>query len=116
MVPLFIGLLLILTALTGAVVWGTPQEQAVIGGFYILLSFVASNLLQKQWVLAVGWSLPGVAAWVGTSWPGVEAKVVAAVLAGLGVALISREFLRRRQQYLDKRPAEKSPAGKDGQE
>jgi hypothetical protein len=116
MVPLFIGLLLILTALTGAVVWGTPQEQAVIGGFYILLSFVASNALQKQWLLVIGWLLLGVAAWVGVNRPEVAAKVVAAVLAGLGVALVSREFLRRRQQYLDKKPGEKSPIGKAGQE
>jgi hypothetical protein len=101
LVPLVVGLLLILTALTGAVVWGTSWEQAVIGGFYILFSFVASNALQKQWTLVIGWLLLGVAAWLGINWPEVVARIIAAPLAGLSVALISREFLRRRRQYLD---------------
>ena len=101
LVPLVLGLLLIITALVGAVVWRSPGEQAAMGGFYILFSFVASNALQKQWSLAVGWSLLGVAIWLAVYWPGLGARLAAAALAGLSVAIISRQFLRRRRQYLD---------------
>lgn len=108
LVPLLVGILLILTALTGVVVWYTPWEQVVIGGLYIVVSFVFSNLLQKHWKLAVGWLLLGAAVWLGMSWPAVEVKVAAAALAGLSIAVLSREFLRKRQQYLANRNGKKS--------
>ncbi len=101
MMPLGVGLLLIVTALAGAVVWGAPREQVMMGGFYILFSFVASNAIQKQWELVAGWTSLGAATWLMLNRPEMWAKVAAAAFMGVGVALLSREFLRRRRQYLD---------------
>ena len=101
MMPLGVGLLLVITALAGAVVWGTAQEQVMMGGFYILFSFVAANAIQKQWELVAGWALVGVAIWLMLNRTEMGAKVAAAAFIGVGVALLSREFLRRRRQYLE---------------
>lgn len=101
MVPLAVGLLLIIGALTGAVVWGTAREQFVMGASYGLFSFVASNLLQKQWVLAGCWTLMGFAVWLILDQEQAAAKIIAAALLAFAVALLSRELLRRRRQYLD---------------
>jgi hypothetical protein len=101
MVPLGVGLLLIISAFTGAVVWGTPRKQVIMGGLYILFSFVASNAIQKQWVLAAGWALLGLAAWLGLNQQEPVVKIIAAAFLGVSVALLIREFLRRRRRYLD---------------
>jgi hypothetical protein len=101
MVPLGVGLLLIISAFTGAVVWGTARNQVVMGGLYILFSFVASNAIQKQWILAAGWTLLGLAAWLGLNQQETVVKVIAAAFLGISVALLMREFLRRRRRYLD---------------
>lgn len=100
LVPLLVGILLILTALTGALVRPTAWEQAIIGSLYILASFVLSNVLQKQWKLMLGWLLLGAAIWLGLNWAETGVRILAAAMAGGGIALIFREFLRRRQQYL----------------
>jgi hypothetical protein len=99
--PFGVGLLLIITTLVGVIVWDTPGQQIIMGGFYILFSFVASNAVQKQWKLAVGWTLLGIAAWLVLNRPEIEAKVIAAALIGIGVALLSKEFLQRRRQALE---------------
>jgi hypothetical protein len=101
MVPLGVGLLLIISAFTGAVVWGTPRKQAVMGGLYILSSFVASNAIQKQWTLAAGWTLFGFGAWLGLNQQETTFKIMASGFLGIGVAFLMREFLRRRSRYLD---------------
>ena len=108
LVPLLVGSLLILTALTGFLVWPTVWEQVIMGSLYVLVSFALSNALQKQWRLTLGWLLLGAAIWVGLVWSVIEVRIVAAVLAGLGTALISKEFLRRRQQYLAEHSDQKS--------
>jgi hypothetical protein len=101
MVPLGVGLLLIISAFTGAVVWGTPRKQVIMGGLYIVFSFVASNAIQKQWILAAGWALLGLAAWLGLNQQETVVKIIAAAFLGVSVALLMREFLRRRRRYLD---------------
>jgi hypothetical protein len=101
MVPLAVGVLLIISAFTDAVVWGTPRKQVLMGVFYILFSFVASNAIQKQWNLAAGWTLLGLALWLGLNRQETVVKIIAAALLGISVSLIMREFLRRRRRYLD---------------
>jgi len=102
LVPLGVGVLLIISAFTGIVVWGAPREQVIMGGFYVLFSFVASNAVQKEWVLAGAWTLLGLAAWLVLNRPETETKIIAAALLGIGVAALSRELLRRRRDYLDR--------------
>jgi hypothetical protein len=100
MVPLGVGILLIISAFTDAVVWETPRKQVMMGALYILASFVASNALQKQWMLTASWTLLGVAAWLGLSQQDTAFKILAAAFLGISVALLMREFLRRRRRYL----------------
>lgn len=100
MVPLAVGVLLIISAVTDAVVWGTPRKQVMMGGLYILFSFVASNAIQKQWMLAAGWTLLGLAIWLGLNQQETVVKIIAAAFLGISVALLMREFLRRRRRYL----------------
>jgi hypothetical protein len=117
MVPLGVGLLLIISAFTGAVVWGTPRKQVIMGGLYILLSFVASNTIQKQWILAAGWALLGLAAWLGLNQQEAVFKIIAAAFLGISVALLMREFLRRRRRYLDGKDANlRTPITKTGKD
>jgi hypothetical protein len=115
MVPLAVGILLIIGALTGAVIWGTARKQLVMGGFYALFSFVASNLIQKHWVLAGCWTLLGVAIWLVLNQQQTEARIMAAAFLAIGVALLSREFLRRRRHYLDTKSGDvPAPIGERG--
>jgi len=102
-VPLVVGGLLLLTAFTGLVVWDSAEHQVVMAGLYILVSFVASNAIQKQWLLASGWFLLGVALWLFESNPEIVVRIAAAAIVGLSIALLAREFLRRRREYLDSR-------------
>jgi hypothetical protein len=101
MVPFAVGILLIITALTDAVVWGTPRKQVLMGVFYILFSFLASNAIRKQWNLAASWTLLGLAIWLGLNRQETVAKIIAAAFLGISVSLLMREFLRRRRRYLD---------------
>jgi hypothetical protein len=101
MVPLAVGILLIISAFTDAVVWGTPRKQILMGVFYILFSFVASNVIQKQWNLTAGWTLLGLAIWLGLDRQETVVKIIAAAFLGISVSLLMREFLRRRRRYLD---------------
>lgn len=101
--PLLLGAVLIIAATADILVWDTPWEQVTMAGFYILVSFVATNALERQWALVSGWSLLGVAVWMGVAWPEWQGRIVAGALAGVGVGLLSREFFRRRQLYLDEK-------------
>ncbi len=103
LVPLFLGVLLVLTALNDLLIWNNTGEQVRVGCYYVLLSFVLSNALQKQWRLVCGWMLVGGAIWVATQWASTGLRVLAAALAGGGVMLLSREFLLRRRRYLEEK-------------
>jgi hypothetical protein len=115
--PLGVGILLIITASVGLIVWDTPTQQVIMGGFYILFSFAASNAIQKEWKLAASWALLGIAAWLALNRPEIGVKIAAAALIGLSVTLISSEFLRRRRRALEsgqgKRP--RDDGGRAGQ-
>ncbi len=101
LVPLLIGGLLLLTAFTGAIVWGTTEQQVAMGVFYILFSFAASNAIQREWRLMLGWLLLGAAIWLFISISDSVVRVGAAVLIATSTGIVAREFLRRRRQYLD---------------
>ena len=100
-IPLVVGGLLLLTAFTGLIVWDTAEYQVVMGCLYILISFAASNAIQKQWLLTAGWLLLGFALWLFESGPDTSVRILAAVIVSLSIGLLAREFLRRRRQYLD---------------
>ena len=103
LIPLVLGGLLILTDLTGAVVWGIAGQQLAMGSFYVLFSFALSNAFQKQWQLTLGWLVLGAALWLAISGSDHGVRIVAAALTALSIGVLAREFLRRRRQYLDSR-------------
>ena len=103
LIPLVLGGLLILTDLTGAVVWGSAGQQLAMGSFYVLFSFALSNAFQKQWQLTLGWLVLGAALWLAISGSDHGVRIVAAALIALSIGVLAREFLRRRRQYLDSR-------------
>ncbi len=99
--PLTVGVLLLLTAVTGLLVWGSALEQIVAGVVYILLAFASSNAVQKQWALASGWLMVGGALWLELGLPVDAVRIAAGAFAAIGIAILAREFLRRRRQYLE---------------
>ncbi len=99
--PLAVGVLLLLTAVTGLVVWGSVLDQIVAGIAYVLLAFALSNAVQNQWGLAAGWLLVGGALWLELGLPVDAVRIAAGAFAAIGIAILAREFLRRRRQYLE---------------
>ena len=93
--PLVLGLVLISAALVGISLWDAWVTQAMVGGLFVLVSFAASNALQKKWNLAAGWLLVGAAAGFGFSLAQTWATVVAFVLGGVGLYLLLTEFIKR---------------------
>jgi len=111
--PLLLGAMLIIAATADILVWDTPWQQVTMAGLYILVSFVATNALERQWVLVSGWSLLGLAVWTAVTWQEWPGRIMAGALAGVGVALLSREFFRRRRLYLDEKSGGRSLVRQD---
>jgi hypothetical protein len=96
--PMALGLLLIITTLIDVVVLGSLELQLVLGVLCILAGFVASNALQKQWNLTIGWALLGIAVVLWANWLDIWVRVTAYVLGGLGLFFLGKEFVQRFQQ------------------
>lgn len=94
--PLAAGLLLIFGAVFDMIVWISPPAQALLGGLFVLGSFVVFNALQNQWTLAAGWLLLGTAIWLGLTWlDHAWLRLVTYALAAVGLVLLGIEFVRR---------------------
>jgi hypothetical protein len=103
LVPLVIGLILIGAWVLDLEVLDTPQSQVTVGIFFFLISFVASNALQKRWRLAAGWGALAVADIVTLAWLNVAAQFVALSLGLIGVILLGIEFYNQyKQNKVDK--------------
>ena len=97
LVPLVIGLILVGAWVLDLEILGDPQSQVIVGIFFFLVSFAASNALQKRWMLAGGWGLLAVADLVTLAWLNLAAQVIALGLGLVGVILLGIEFYN---QYL----------------
>ena len=75
-----------------------PQSQVTIGILFFLLSFAASNALQKRWRLAAGWGLLMCADLVVLAWLELWAQVVAIGFGLVGLIFLIVEFYRQYQQ------------------
>jgi hypothetical protein len=98
LVPLVIGLILIGAWVLDLEILGDPQSQVIVGIFFFLVSFAASNALQKRWRLAGGWGLLAVADLVTLAWLNLAAQVTALGLGLVGVILLGIEFYNQYQQ------------------
>jgi hypothetical protein len=98
LVPLVIGLILIGAWVLDLEILDTPQSQVTVGIFFFLVSFVASNALQKRWRLAAGWGALAVADLVTLAWLNLAAQVLALSVGLIGVILLGIEFYNQYQQ------------------
>ena len=97
LVPLVIGLILIGAWVLDLEVLDTPQSQVTVGIFFFLISFAASNALQKRWRLAAGWGALAVADLVTLAWLNLAAQIVALLVGLIGVVLLGAEFYNQYQ-------------------
>lgn len=95
LVPLVIGVLLIGTWVLDILVLDDFQSQITVGVLFFLLSFAASNALQKKWRLAAGWGLLMCADLVLMGWLEVWAQVTALGVGLIGLILLLIEFYRQ---------------------
>jgi hypothetical protein len=98
MAPIVLGGLFIFAALMDILVLGSIEVQAVLGVLCMLAGFVASNALQNQWTLMIGWLLLGIAVVLWLYWGGTWVRGVAYVVGGVGLVFLAKEFVERYQQ------------------
>jgi len=98
LVPLVLGIILIGAWVLDLELLDTPQSQVTVGIFFFLLTFTASNAIQKRWRLAAGWGLLAVADIVTLAWMNVAAQVIALCMGVIGVVMLGLEFYKQYQQ------------------
>jgi hypothetical protein len=98
LVPLIVGILLIGAWVLDILILEDPQSQVTVGILFFLLSFAASNALQKRWRLAAGWGLLMCADLVILAWLDLWAQVVAIGVGLVGLIFLAVEFYRQYQQ------------------
>jgi hypothetical protein len=98
LVPLVVGILLIGAWVIDISILEDSQSQMLVGILFFLLSFAASNALQKRWRLAVGWGLLMCADLVILAWLELWAQTVAIGFGLVGLIFLAVEFYRQYQQ------------------
>jgi hypothetical protein len=98
LVPLVIGIILIGAWVLDIEILNNAQSQITVGIFFFLLTFTASNALQKRWRLALGWGMLAVADIVTLAWLNVAAQVAALVVGLVGFILLGVEFYQQYRQ------------------
>lgn len=105
LVPLVIGVLLIGAWVLDILVLDDFQAQITVGVLFFLLSFAASNALQKRWRLAAGWGLLMCADLVLWAWLKVWAQVTALGVGLIGLVILGVEFYKQYRTGSAERPA-----------
>ena len=105
LVPLIIGVILIGAWILDIELLDTPQSQVTVGIFFFLLTFTASNAIQKRWRLSAGWGLLAIADIVTLAWLNVAAQVIALGVGGIGLVFLGMEFYKQYQQDKAKKAA-----------
>lgn len=95
LVPFVLGLILLGAWVLDIEVLDDLQSQITVGILFFLLSFTASNALQKRWMLAAGWGVLVVADLIVLAWLDVRAQIVALSVGAVGAALLGYEFFRQ---------------------
>lgn len=93
LVPMVIGILMIGAWALDILFWEDAQAQVIVGILFILVSFAASNALQKKWRLAAGWSLLALSDIIILIWLNVTVQIFALVIGGAGILIIIFEFI-----------------------
>lgn len=95
LVPFVLGLILIGAWVLDIELLNDLQSQITVGVLFFLLSFTASNALQKRWKLAAGWGILVIADLIILAWLDVRAQIVALSVGSVGAALLGYEFFRQ---------------------
>lgn len=95
LVPFVAGVFFIALWAMDFLIWEGDFTQAYIGILLILLGFTASNAVQKNWSLALGWGLLMAADLVLLVVVNFYFQILALLLGGLGLILILFEFYKR---------------------
>ena len=95
LVPFVLGLILIGAWVLDIEILDNLQSQITVGILFFLLSFAASNALQKRWRLAAGWGILAVADLIVLAWLDIRAQIVALSVGSVGAALLGFEFFRQ---------------------
>jgi hypothetical protein len=98
LLPLASGVLLIVAWSFDFIIWISPDFQISIASLFILLSFAASNLVQKNWLLAGGWLLFAMADWLLLNRIDTPSQVTGIILGAAGLLVIGYEIYRRTKQ------------------
>jgi hypothetical protein len=98
LVPFVIGIILIGAWVLDLELLENSQSQVTVGIFFFLLTFTASNAIQKRWRLAAGWGFLAVADIVTLAWLNLAAQIIALSLGGIGIILLGIEFYKQYQQ------------------
>ncbi len=93
LVPMVIGILMIGAWALDILLWEDAQAQVIVGILFILVSFAASNALQKKWRLAAGWSLLALSDIIILIWLNVTVQIFALVIGAAGILIIIFEFI-----------------------
>lgn len=98
LVPLVVGLILIGAWVLDIAWFEDPQSQIFVGIMFLLISFTASNVLQKRWRLAAGWAMLLAADLVLLAWLQVWAQVLALAVGLVGSGFLAVEFYHQYRQ------------------
>lgn len=95
LVPFVLGLILVGAWVLDLEILNDLQSQITVGVLFFLLSFAASNALQKRWRLTAGWGILAIADLIVLAWLDVRAQIVALSVGVVGVILIGYDFFRQ---------------------
>lgn len=95
LVPLVIGILLIGAWALDYLVLEDAQSQLIVAVLFFLISFAASNALQKRWMLAAGWGLLICADLILLIWLNLWAQIAALAFGLIGLGFLAVEFYRQ---------------------
>ena len=93
--PFVLGLILVGAWVLDIEVLDDLQSQITVGVFFFLLSFAASNVVQKRWNLAAGWGILAVADLIVLAWLNVWAQAIASVIGLIGIVVLGIEFYKQ---------------------
>ncbi len=95
LVPLVIGILLIGAWLLDISIFDDLQSQTLVGILFILISFTASNALQKKYKLAIGWFLLTLADLTLLIWVEFWSQILALIVGLVGLSFVLVVFYRQ---------------------
>ena len=95
LVPMMFGVGLILAWAFDIYIFGDSESQPFIGMLFILLGFGASNALQRNRDLAIGWFLLAVADLISLIWVQFWTQITALIVGILGLGFLIAGFYQR---------------------